>query len=76
MRLTPREREILLLVSYDKTNWEIAKELSLSVHTVSRYLRSIRAKLRAKSRLGAVMLGIRYGEITWEEVFKYWMRYT
>lgn len=76
MGLTVREREVLLLMSQDKTNREIAKTLGLSVHTVRKHVETICKKLGARSRLGAVMLGIRDGHLSWEEVIIYWIRYT
>lgn len=43
--LTPAEREVLRLVAANKTNKEIASELSISVHTVERHRANICLKL-------------------------------
>lgn len=75
MKLTRREHDIAVLVSQDKTDKEIAKELGISVNTVSEHVHEICTKLGARGRLGMVMLAIRDGELSWEEVFSYWMRY-
>jgi len=51
--LTPRELQVLRLVSAGKTNKAIAAELSLSEKTVERHLSNIFAKLDVPSRAGA-----------------------
>jgi non-specific serine/threonine protein kinase len=48
--LTPREREIALLVARELTNRQIALELSISEHTVANHVRKILKKLRLHSR--------------------------
>jgi DNA-binding CsgD family transcriptional regulator len=52
--LTPRELEVITLVSAGRTNREIAVELVLSVRTVDRHVSRIFEKLRVKSRIAAV----------------------
>jgi two-component system NarL family response regulator len=59
--LTPREIEVLRLVSQGRANHEIAEELCLSSHTVKRHVANILAKLHQRSRLDAVMHAIREG---------------
>lgn len=51
--LTPRQLEVLRLVAEGKTNREIADELVISEHTVSRHLENIYAKLGVSSRTAA-----------------------
>jgi DNA-binding NarL/FixJ family response regulator len=51
--LTPREVEVLRLVAAGKTNREIAREMYLSEHTVSRHLQNMFAKLDVSSRAAA-----------------------
>jgi DNA-binding NarL/FixJ family response regulator len=43
--LTPREREIVLLIAGGRSNREIAEALVLSVRTVERHVENIYAKL-------------------------------
>jgi DNA-binding NarL/FixJ family response regulator len=61
--LTPREHEILRLVSSGLGNREIAKRLAISEHTVKFHVSSILGKLGADSRTEAVSQGIRKGLI-------------
>lgn len=51
--LTPRQREVLRLVAVGKTNREIATQLVISEHTVSRHLDNIFAKLDVSTRAAA-----------------------
>ena len=49
-RLTPREREVALLVARGLTNRRIASELSVSERTVENHVRKILKKLGLHSR--------------------------
>jgi ATP/maltotriose-dependent transcriptional regulator MalT len=51
--LTPRELEVLRLVSSGRTNREIAAALVVSEHTVARHIQNIFAKLGVSSRTAA-----------------------
>ncbi len=51
--LTPRQLEVLRLVASGKTNREIAAELFVSEHTISRHVQNIFAKLDVSSRTAA-----------------------
>ena len=51
--LSAREIEVLRLVAAGKTNREIAAEMVISEHTVSRHLQNIFAKLGVSTRAGA-----------------------
>lgn len=59
--LTPRERELLTFLGEGYGNREIAAALGLSDHTVKFHLRSIYAKLGARTRTEAVSLAVRRG---------------
>ncbi|MDP8905430.1 MAG: helix-turn-helix transcriptional regulator [Chloroflexota bacterium] len=48
--LSPREEQVLRLMSLRMTDPQIAAELGISVKTVSRHAQSIYRKLRVKSR--------------------------
>jgi DNA-binding NarL/FixJ family response regulator len=59
--LTPREREVLQMISAGLGNKEIAGRLSISDHTVKFHVASILGKLGASTRTEAVSIGIRHG---------------
>ncbi|HLY66200.1 MAG TPA: response regulator transcription factor [Chloroflexota bacterium] len=63
-QLTPRELEVLQLVSYGLSNKLIARQLNISEHTVKFHVSSTYAKLGAASRTEAVSLAARQGLIT------------
>jgi len=62
--LTPRETEVLQLLSHGLANKQIARELDISEHTVKFHISSIYAKLWATNRAEAVRLGIQRGLVT------------
>ncbi len=59
--LTPREIEVLQLLSEGLANKQIALELEISEHTVKFHISSIYSKLWATNRAEAVRLGIQRG---------------
>lgn len=61
--LSPREKEVLLLVSKGYTSKEIAEMLSLSYHTVREYVSNIYKKLSVKNRTQAVFEATQLGII-------------
>jgi DNA-binding NarL/FixJ family response regulator len=62
--LTPRELEVLQLVSHGLSNKLIARQLGISEHTVKFHVSSTYAKLGAASRTEAVSMAARKGLIT------------
>ena len=56
---TPRETEVLQLISDGLVNREIGERLFLSEETVKSHVRHILAKLQARSRAHAVAVGFR-----------------
>jgi DNA-binding NarL/FixJ family response regulator len=62
--LTARELQVLDLVARGLPNKSIARELSISDHTVKFHLNSILSKLGAQSRTDAVVRATRMGLIT------------
>jgi DNA-binding NarL/FixJ family response regulator len=59
--LTPRELEVLLLISKGLSNAEIAAELFISPETVKTYVSRIFTKLDLRDRVQAVILAFRAG---------------
>lgn len=57
--LTEREQDVLRFVVRGLTKKEIARELSLSQHTVDSHLRKIYQKLHVNNRAGAVAAALR-----------------
>ena len=58
---TPREVQVLQLISEGLVNREIGKVLFLSEETVKSHVRHLLAKLQARSRAHAVAIGFRRG---------------
>ncbi|MBK5107919.1 MAG: response regulator transcription factor [Anaerolineales bacterium] len=61
--LTPREREILVMLTEGKTNKEIANQLSLSEGTVRFHVSNILSKMGVNNRTEAVSLAFQQGLI-------------
>ena len=53
--LSPREEEILMLVTQGLTNREIANRLGISWRTVDAYLRRVYRKINVRGRIEAVV---------------------
>ncbi len=47
--LTPREKEILIMVAYGDTNQKIADHLSISINTSKTHRKNIKSKLNIKT---------------------------
>ncbi|NOR81401.1 MAG: response regulator [Methyloprofundus sp.] len=54
-QLSPREKEVLQLIAAGKQRKEIARELNISVHTTSDYIKVIYRKLNVSSRSEAAI---------------------
>ena len=61
LRLSAREKEILLLIEQGKTNNEIAERLFIHERTVANHLNNIFTKLDVKNRTEAVIKARREG---------------
>ena len=59
--LTPREREVLRLITEGLTNRQIAERLVVSEHTVHRHVTNLLRKLDLPSRTAAAALAARLG---------------
>jgi DNA-binding NarL/FixJ family response regulator len=62
--LTPREREVLELVSQGATNAEIATRLAVTENTVKFHMKNILQKLHASNRAEVVAYALRSGLIS------------
>jgi len=60
-RLSPREREVLELLTKGQTNREIARKLTVSVSTVKIHVEHILAKLEVSDRTQAAVRAIEMG---------------
>ena len=60
-RLSPRESEVLQLITQGATNREIAGALFISENTVKNHLKNILAKLHLKNRVQAATYALRKG---------------
>jgi DNA-binding CsgD family transcriptional regulator len=64
--LSPREREVLLLLGHGLTNKEVAQALGVAPETVKSHLKSIYRKMGVERRAHAVAKGHRLGLIGWD----------
>lgn len=62
--LSPREMEVLALISESMTNEEIAQKLFLSVKTVKTHMRNIFAKANIRNRVEAALMYTRHAQTT------------
>jgi len=61
IRLTPRERQVLLWCAYGKSSWEIGQILECKESTVNFHVSNILRKFDVSTRVAAVIKAIRYG---------------
>lgn len=58
--LTPRELQVLRLITLGYSNSQIAKILSITLHTVKAHVQAILYKLRVKNRVQAAVFATKY----------------
>jgi DNA-binding CsgD family transcriptional regulator len=63
IELTPRERDVLVLVAEGASNKSIARRLGISVHTAKFHVSSLLDKLDATGRTDAIVHAARRGVI-------------
>jgi len=59
--LTPREFQVLKIISLGLSNQEIADSLGISIETVKEHVQNILRKLRVKDRTQAAVWAVRQG---------------
>jgi DNA-binding NarL/FixJ family response regulator len=68
--LSPREREVLLFAARGLSSKEVASQLFISERTVQTHLASIYDKLGAHNKTEAMLLALKYGLLTLEELIE------
>ncbi len=63
IKLTPREEEVLILVSRGYSRKEIAEQLGLAINTIARYIKDLYRKLNVNSRAEAAIIACQMGLI-------------
>jgi DNA-binding CsgD family transcriptional regulator len=58
MKLTPREREVLQLISRGRTNKQIASDLNISLHTVDSHRKHLLAKFDVNNTAALVRISL------------------
>lgn len=66
--LTPREKEILVLMALGRSNQEIAEELYISLPTVKTHVSRVLMKTDSRDRVHAVLFAFRHGLVTGEQL--------
>ena len=69
-QLSTREREVLLLAAKGLSSKEVAKQLYISERTVQTHLASIYDKLGSRNKTEALLLALKYGVVTLEELLE------
>ncbi len=67
-QLSTREREVLLLAAKGLSSKEVARRLFISERTVQTHLASIYDKLGSRNKTEALLLALKYGVVTLEEL--------
>ncbi|MBN1333430.1 MAG: response regulator transcription factor [Synergistales bacterium] len=68
--ISSREREVLLLAARGYSSKEVASKLYISERTVQTHLASIYDKLGAKNKTESLLLALKYGIVTLEELIE------
>ena len=63
-QLTPREAEVIAMVTRGLDNKTIAEQASISINSVKSYIRSAYRKIGVTSRSQAVLWGVRHGYVS------------
>ena len=67
-KLTPREREILVLLCQGQTTKDVAESLKISIYTVDSHRKNLAAKLNAHTGVEMGALAIIQGHLNDEEI--------
>jgi len=66
--LTPRELDVIQLVTNGRSNHEIGAELYLGVNTIKTYIRTAYRKIGVTTRVQAVLWGVHQGLLEGYEI--------
>lgn len=69
-QLSAREHEVLLLAAKGLSSKEVARQLLISERTVQTHLASIYDKLGSRNKTEALLLALKYGVVTLEELLE------
>ena len=69
-QLSAREREVLFLAAKGLSSKEVAKRLYISERTVQTHLASIYDKLGSRNKTEALLLALKYGVVTLDELLE------
>jgi len=64
IHITPREKEIISLISKEYTTQEIAEKLFISIRTVETHRKNIISKTKTKSVVGLIKYAVKHGVIS------------
>lgn len=68
VRLTPRKKEIIILLASGRTYQEIADKLKITTKTLENYLVDIRRKLKVFNNISLVIIVLQQGLVKIDEI--------
>lgn len=68
IKLPPRQKHVLILVTKGYENEEIANILTITPHTVNNHLKHIKKRAGTHSRVLLGFYALQHGLVTWDEI--------